>query len=135
LDCHDSDRYAPRPVCKKFNFDVPVDNSEMLQKALNEFMWNDPSASLENGMFRKNPRGTGHLYGNEALDLFLMANNVDFLVRGHEFVAGYTFSLDNCLTLWSLMEYSGKSMNVCSIIDCGTIRVFKSDEPCDEYIN
>jgi serine/threonine-protein phosphatase 4 catalytic subunit len=128
MDCQDSDRQVTRPIRHRFDFDEVEDPSEILQKAMNEFMWNDPCATLETGMFKKNPRGTGHLYGNEALDLFLMANRVEFLVRGHEFVAGYNFSLNNCLTLWSLMIYSGKSMNTCSIIDCGTIRVFVADE-------
>jgi len=79
-------------------------------------VWSDPTTSTD--MFSASSRGSGHLFGPEALRQFLNLNNIDLLVRGHECVqTGVQIQFGGRLiTVFSASNYCGMIPNQSGVL-------------------
>lgn len=92
-----------RPIS---NFDDPL---------ICGILWSDPSFNITG--YSPSRRGTGWLFGNQALAEFLSSNNLNMLIRGHECVSeGYELCFDNqLLTVFSASNYCGETNNKAAV--------------------
>lgn len=74
-------------------------------------LWSDPCLFAQN--FEVSKRGFGYIFGRHGLRKFLDANNLRFLIRGHECVlSGISMMFDGSLiTIFSASNYCGSSGN------------------------
>ncbi|OHS99220.1 Serine/threonine-protein phosphatase PP1 isozyme 9 [Tritrichomonas foetus] len=79
-------------------------------------LWSDPSFNIPSYMPSR--RGTGWLFGDQALADFLEANNLSVLIRGHECVSeGYEKCFDGQLiTVFSASNYCGALHNKAAVL-------------------
>jgi protein phosphatase len=79
-------------------------------------VWSDPSEDALK--FLPNPRGVGQLFGKKQLNDFLTLNNIQLLVRGHQFVShGIETMFENKLmTIFSASNYCGRSHNPSGVL-------------------
>lgn len=79
-------------------------------------VWSDPSFTIPD--FMPSRRGTGWLFGVEALTDFLENNNLTTIIRGHECVEnGYEWCFNKqLLTVFSASNYCGTSMNKAAVV-------------------
>lgn len=79
-------------------------------------VWSDPSFTITD--FLPSRRGTGWLFGSDALNLFLEQNNLNTIIRGHECVQeGCEWCFDGqLLTVFSASNYCGTSMNKAAVV-------------------
>lgn len=83
----------------------PIEGSS---KIVSDILWSDPSADIET--FLKSPRGSGYLFSSQDVDKFLRDNNLQMIIRAHEFCQnGANCTVDRCLTIFSAIDYQGKS--------------------------
>ncbi|OHS94420.1 Serine/threonine-protein phosphatase PP1-beta [Tritrichomonas foetus] len=81
-----------------------------------DLVWSDPNEQLTT--YAENHRGSGVLFGNEALKTFLMNSNLKLLVRAHQCVAdGYSI-FGNCMgvTVFSSSDYCHIIHNKCGVM-------------------
>ena len=80
-------------------------------------VWNDPEESLTTD-FSKSTRGTGFIYGPNALKSFLEQSNLKKLIRAHECInEGYAELFNGSLvTVFSASSYCGSSHNKSGIL-------------------
>jgi protein phosphatase len=83
-------------------------------KLINDILWSDPRNIID---FQSSDRGLGCHFGEAALRVFLVSNNLDLLVRAHECVyeSKYTHGR-KCLTVFSASNYCGKNKNKSSVL-------------------
>ncbi|EJW01897.1 hypothetical protein EDEG_03628 [Edhazardia aedis USNM 41457] len=102
--------------------------SRNVDKVIVDLMWSDPH--YEKG-FKRSPRGAGYLFGQDELTHFLAVNDLNYLVRAHQFMKnGYKidFKSANCLTVWSAPHYMYFYDNVASVLKYdGQHTITKSD--------
>ena len=91
----------------------------------NSILWSDPLRNFSG--FKVSQRGSGFMFGLDALSHFLHANKLTLLVRGHECVmGGCEQSLPNkCITVFSASFYCGITPNMSGIM------VLKEDSTCE----
>ena len=84
---------------------------------LDSMLWSDPSADVEG--FVPSNRGTGYLFGADAVRAFLVANKLKCIVRGHECVAeGCQRNFDGtCITVFSASNYCGLVGNESAVLE------------------
>jgi len=87
---------------------------------LNSLLWSDPCSFIQ--QFRTSTRGTGYLYGIQALHMFLMTQNLKVLVRGHECVDdGVSYQLNQqVITVFSASFYCGIDPNKSGVLVVNT---------------
>ncbi|OHT00437.1 serine/threonine protein phosphatase [Tritrichomonas foetus] len=83
---------------------------------LDSLLWSDPSTEID--YFEPSERGTGFLFGKNALIEFLEVNNLQAIIRGHQCVEnGYRFSFDNRLvTVFGASNYCGGVKNKSAVL-------------------
>ncbi|OHT12290.1 Serine/threonine-protein phosphatase PP2A-2 catalytic subunit [Tritrichomonas foetus] len=93
-----------------------------------DILWSDPSDVVE--MFRTSSRGSGALFGELALTMFLEQEGLDLLVRGHQCVStGVAASLNGkCVTVFSASNYCGISGNKSGILVINAENVISHEE-------
>ncbi len=92
-----------------------------------QLLWNDPDESVD--FFAPSLRGEGiFLYGEKAVDIFLQENNLERIVRAHEyFYLGYrTFFNEKVITIFSCSYYPIESPKALFIED-DKIEIIKID--------
>lgn len=94
---------------------LPIDNYEEVPM-ISDLVWSDPSDGQKG--FQQNDRGSGVLFGADALSNFLKTNKLKVLFRAHQCVAaGYSFTAANtCVTLFSSSNYCRLIQNKCGVI-------------------
>ena len=97
------------------DIDLPVQGFEN-SKLIADLVWSDPD-SFVNG-YEDNSRGSGVLYGTDAISLFLKSNKLKLIIRGHQCVPnGYSLDCDNtCVTLFSSCNYCRMLQNKSGVI-------------------
>jgi protein phosphatase len=92
----------------------PID--DFGDQLLDGMLWSDPSTSIE--LFAPSPRGTGNLFGEQAVTEFLDNNLLSLLVRAHECCdLGVSFMFNNRLvTVFSASNYNGLSTNNSAVL-------------------
>jgi protein phosphatase len=84
-------------------------------ETVSDILWSDPSESI--ATFLASPRGTGHMYGEEALREFLSSNGLQILVRGHESVDGISHRLGGkVVTVFSASSYCNVLKNSAAVL-------------------
>ena len=80
---------------------------------VSDLVWSDPTDDLQE--FAANQRGSGVLFGNEAVRRFLSENNLQLIVRGHQCTANGVHAFANSMgvTVFSCSDYSGIEKNKC----------------------
>jgi diadenosine tetraphosphatase ApaH/serine/threonine PP2A family protein phosphatase len=84
---------------------------------LEDIVWSDPYINAQ--CFEKsNYRGSGFLFGKEALEDFLTSNNLKLLIRAHECVTdGFQYLHDDLvLTVFSASNYCGYCANNAAVL-------------------
>ncbi|RWS20653.1 serine/threonine protein phosphatase-like protein 6 [Leptotrombidium deliense] len=122
---------------------TPLQEPETESPAAWEIMWNDPMNSSEfhdlaefmkvktdkiRGFLTNSKRGTAFYYSDEAVDNFLKANNLQYILRGHEVMPlGYKFHMNGkVMTVFSSSRYCGGTNEAASIfVDNEEIRVLR----------
>ncbi len=66
-------------VIKKINRKNPNFNELSI---INDLIWADP---MENGGFYSSPRGMSQLFGPDITEEFLKKNNLELIIRSHQF--------------------------------------------------
>ncbi|EAX89870.1 Ser/Thr protein phosphatase, putative [Trichomonas vaginalis G3] len=84
-----------------------------------DIVWSDPKDM--DSEFERNPRGCGWMFNAKAAKKFLDKNNLDLVIRSHEFCDGYRFPFktDECITVFSNTDYCNKK-NGGAIINIST---------------
>ena len=84
---------------------------------IDSLLWSDPSNEVS--FFEQSNRGTGYLFGEEALKEFLKSCNLTHLIRGHECVLdGYEPSFNGTLyTIFGASNYCGLLPNCSAVLD------------------
>lgn len=85
-------------------------------KIINDLMWSDPTSESES--FIPNTRGKGCAFGSFVALNFLKANNLQKIIRGHQFVqegVSTNFS-DRLITVFSSSNYQSVGGNKCGIL-------------------
>lgn len=79
-------------------------------------VWSDPSTRTEH--YSPSTRGSGYLFGSQALLQFLKSQVLEFLVRGHECIqGGVEFQLNgNMATVFSASNYCGMLNNKSGVL-------------------
>ena len=80
---------------------------------VSDLVWSDPTDDLPE--FAANQRGSGVLFGNDAVKRFLNDNNLQLIVRGHQCTANGVHAFANSMgvTVFSCSDYSGFEKNKC----------------------
>jgi diadenosine tetraphosphatase ApaH/serine/threonine PP2A family protein phosphatase len=81
-----------------------------------DIVWSDP---YDGKGFKPSPRGSGYLYGGDAVRRFMELNGLTCIVRSHQLVLeGYKFHFEerNVVTVWSAPNYMNKCGNPASIL-------------------
>ncbi|KAK8841302.1 hypothetical protein M9Y10_027505 [Tritrichomonas musculus] len=83
---------------------------------ISDILWSDPSEYILN--FQPSSRGSGSLFGIDALDQFLSNSGLKCMIRGHQCIEGGVSSLwdDKCFTVFSASNYCGAFNNKTGII-------------------
>lgn len=73
-----------------------------------DIVWSDPKDMSQD--FMRNPRGCGWMFNAHAAAVFLKYNDLDLIIRSHEYCDGYRFPFpsDECITVFSNTDYCGK---------------------------
>ena len=84
-----------------------------------DLLWSDPGTDVK--LFEKNIRGTGQIYGEEAIQQFLQTNNLKLLVRAHQCTMKgvHSFSNEMGITIFSSSNYGGVCGNRCGVCRIG----------------
>lgn len=84
--------------------------------AVTDVLWSDPSEYVRG--FHPSARGSGHLFGTDSLKTFLADNDLSYLIRGHQCVAGgCSYQLGNqCITVFSASNYCGVTGNKAGVL-------------------
>lgn len=93
------------------------EDPEKLNLNVNNILWSDPGYKCNN--FRKNIlRGTSYEFGKYAVKRFLDENNLDYIVRAHQFVEeGFKEDFDGTVkTVFSVPNYCGYMNNKGAIL-------------------
>ena len=93
-----------------------------------DILWSDPSPNVD--MFRMSSRGSGALFGQRAIDIFLKREKLKLLVRGHQCVAqGVATTLnEKCITVFSASNYCGVSDNKAGILHISADNMVSHEE-------
>lgn len=86
------------------------------KQPLSDLLWSDPGTHTG---FEKNMRGTGHTYGHDSVQTFLIVNNFNSVVRSHQLVMDgykYNFKDETCMTVWSAPNYCYRCNNLASVL-------------------
>lgn len=90
------------------------------EKMIESLLWSDPTSKPG---IHPSPRGTGVQFGSDVARNFLMQENLQFLVRGHEPIEGGVRRLDcgegrSVITVFSAANYpNGEGHNVGAILE------------------
>lgn len=77
---------------------------------VNHLLWADPSKTFND--FSISERGKGITFGEVALVNFFAYSGMKKIIRGHQCVNGFDYSLnDRCITVFSSCDYNSKSPN------------------------
>jgi protein phosphatase len=81
-----------------------------------DVLWSDPREFCEN--FFPSTRGSGHFFGSAAISNFLLSNNAELLIRGHECEdAGFAYHLGGkVLTVFSASGYCNVTGNMSGVV-------------------
>jgi diadenosine tetraphosphatase ApaH/serine/threonine PP2A family protein phosphatase len=86
-------------------------------------VWADPRDGVP--LFGPSARGIGGVFGSQAIDNFLIANRLKYLIRGHECIQhGIASFANKCLTVFSSADYMN-SLNAAGFLlieDSGELR-------------
>ena len=103
-------------------------------KLLNDLLWADPSPEVKD--FEESPRGASYVFGKAPLDRFLDRNNLECVIRSHEFCDGISmpFGSDGrIITVFSALNYCNmRSLSAVATIDQDhniKFIFFKTDKP------
>jgi len=101
---------------------------------VSSLVWSDPTE--DSGVFMPSCRGTGFLFGKEALFGFLDKNNIEILIRGHECVSGGVYSQfdGRVYTVFSASNYCGVSNNFAGALEINSIRSLISHRYAPSYM-
>ncbi|OHS94669.1 Ser/Thr protein phosphatase [Tritrichomonas foetus] len=101
-------------INKLKNVNRPIENFN--QNLTGPLFWSDPSPTVTD--FKPSPRGTGYLFGHNALLDFLEASQAVRIVRGHECIKeGYsTLFEERVVTIFSASNYCGTLNNESAIL-------------------
>ena len=82
-----------------------------------DLVWSDPDAEKDD--FVMSPRGAGYYFGAEVVKHFLLANDVQHILRAHQLcMEGYNVLFDDTLsTVWSAPNYCYRCGNKASILE------------------
>lgn len=96
--------------------DRKVNPSE--SEELTDLLWSDPGDNNLNGL-KVNKRGAGHLFGKDVVYKFLKENNLNMIIRGHQYMPnGMEIKFDGkVITVWSAPNYCGKHTNIGTILE------------------
>lgn len=89
-----------------------------------DLLWSDPSPSVCG--FEESDRGTGYFFDAQVLKEFLKRNELDMLIRSHEFCdKGSDNPIKRCLTIFSSTDYCGfgNDASVAVVSDNGDYQV------------
>jgi protein phosphatase len=96
-----------------------------IERPINDFgdqicdcmLWSDPSTDVDH--FEPSIRGTGFLFGEEAVKEFLDTNNLKMVIRAHECVnTGCQFFFERmCVTVFSASNYGGLVSNNSAVLE------------------
>lgn len=81
-----------------------------------DLFWSDPG---QRPGFEKNMRGTGHFYGHDTVQSFLIVNNFHCVIRSHQIAMEgykYNFKDESCVTVWSAPNYCYRCGNLASVL-------------------
>ena len=111
----------------------------MKSLSLFKALWSDPSADVKT--FQRSPRGTGYLFGSDIVNQFLEDNNLQMIIRGHEFCDdGFNSTFENCLTVFSVFDYQGKQNQAAvaivndSKVDTSVFKTNSISNSCGKFI-
>ena len=92
----------------------PINNYN--QEPIKSILWSDPI--LEKKGFSISTRGSGCLYGYDTINDFLIKNNLNFILRGHECIDEGVLSMfkNKLFTIFSASNYCGVQKNNSGII-------------------
>lgn len=90
-----------------------------------DIMWSDPEAAKDD--FQLSPRGAGYTYGGEAVKQFMLANDMEHILRAHQLcMEGYEVLFDDRLsTVWSAPNYCYRCGNLASVLEVGPAPTLK----------
>jgi diadenosine tetraphosphatase ApaH/serine/threonine PP2A family protein phosphatase len=87
--------------------DIPKPSEASASRLARDILWSEPVRMAEG--FEHGDRGSGFLFNDEALDMFLNGNNLTIMLRSHEpRREGFDRSLNNCITIFSCTDYEGR---------------------------
>ena len=102
------------------NLSRPIPNYLNLP-LVSDLVWSDPTE--ETPEFAVNQRGSGVLFGNSAVERFLVENKMQLIVRGHQCTANGVHSFANSMgvTVFSCSDYSGVEKNKCGAFNINSL--------------
>ncbi|OHT13068.1 Ser/Thr protein phosphatase [Tritrichomonas foetus] len=98
-------------------------------------VWSDPTTHADN--YLPSTRGSGYLFGCDALSRFLKSQVLDFLVRGHECIpGGVEEQLEGKMaTVFSASNYCGMLGNECGVLILNKDKTRKTEKfPALNYL-
>lgn len=110
-------------MCDVYLLQKPV--GKIKDQIITDILWSDPSDLTED--FEESERGTGHVFGEKALDSFLKQNGYSTIIRGHQTCEnGYDQPFENnkCWTVFSSADY-------CNNWNTAAVLVVEDDEVVD----
>ena len=90
-----------------------------------DLVWSDPSDKTQ--LFEKNIRGTGYIYGTQAISNFLQTNNLKLMIRAHQCTLKgvHSFSDEIGVTIFSCSNYGSVCNNRCGVCRvCGNDKLY-----------
>lgn len=124
LSCHIG---GPEEISK---IELPIRSYEG-RPAISDLVWSDPNDACSG--FAVNQRGSGCLFGPDAMSAFLGGNGLKLMIRAHQCVAeGFDlFGGNTGITLFSSMAYCKVMANKCGVIEImssGDIDIYSMDK-------
>lgn len=97
------------------------------KQPISDLLWSDPGS---HSGFEQNMRGLGCTYGHDVVQLFLLVNKLEKVIRSHQLVMEgyrYDFKDKSCITVWSAPNYCYRCNNIASVMSIdGIFHNFKT---------
>ncbi|KAH0570030.1 Serine/threonine-protein phosphatase [Spironucleus salmonicida] len=98
-------------IAPEFETLKQINQTSRFSDSFDLMLWPDPDPEFE--LFGPSKRGKYQNFGKKAVEIFLKTNELEYIVRGHQFQEGGFSTLFNSVcTIWSAANYCGRCGNL-----------------------